>query len=97
MEEYSGRFARLAACVQAGIVGSLLPSGFIFFVTFINLGWIPWGEIICITASGALGGSLVGLIVGKSRGCVLVVGVLVAGNFGFVAGVITLLYMINCL
>ena len=97
MEEYSGRSARLAACVIAGIGGSLLPSGFISFAMLVSLGWMPWEEIIYITASGALGGSLVGLIVGKSRGGVLVAGVLVAGIFGFIAGVITLFYIINYL
>jgi hypothetical protein len=55
-------------------------------------GGIAWTYIIVITASGALGGSLGVLIVDKPRG-----GVLMAGIFGLIAALITLLYMINCL
>jgi len=90
MEEDRSRSARLIGCVIAGIVGSLIPAGYITFVDLIFLGVMEWEAIISITASGALGGSLAWLIFRKY--CQIE-----AGIFGFVAGVITLLYMINCL
>jgi hypothetical protein len=54
----------------------------------VSLGWMPWVEIIYITASGALGGSLGWLIMGKFGVKRFPVIIVVAGIFGFFASYI---------
>jgi len=88
MEEERIRSARLIEWVKMGIVGSLLPSCLLFIGGFL-FGSLPWEEIIYLTASGALGGSLAWLIFRKLRS-----GQIVAGIFGLIAALITLFYVI---
>ncbi len=87
MEEDGIRSARLIACVIAGIVGSLIPLGGIAFFSLLSWGFISWNNIIVITASGALGGYLGWLIMGKF-GVKRFPLIVVAGIFGFFASII---------
>ena len=90
MEEDRNKPARLIACVIAGIVGSLIPAGYISFALLVSYGAFLWTYILVITASGALGGYLGWLIMGKfGDKSKLFPAIFVAGIFGFFAGVIT--------
>jgi len=98
MEEDRSRSARLIAYVIAGIVGSLIPAGFISFLLLFSLGGVLWHLGIITIASGALGGYLGWLIMGKfGDKSKLFPAILVAGIFGFIAGVITVFLLMNFL
>ncbi len=88
MEGERSRSASLNACVIAGIVGSLIPSGVMSFDLLYGLGFMLWTFVIVLTASGALGGYLGWLIMGKFGVKRFPVIFVVAGIFGFFASII---------